>query len=76
MHVILSTVKCQLALVYLGDIKIFSNLISDQLPRLRSVLGFLSDAAMSLILKKCYFFENEIDYLGHVKKPWKSRQLG
>lgn len=61
---ILLTVKWQFALAYFEDIAIFSKSISDHLSHLLSVASLLSNAVMSLRLRKSFFFDNKIYYLG------------
>lgn len=71
MDVIQQAFKRQFALVYLYDIMIFFNSVSDLFCHLPSVLGLLSDVGESLKLKKCFFIANKADYFGQVIKPGK-----
>lgn len=57
--------KWQFSLDYLNDIIIFSESLSEHVKHVCQVLYLLSDAAALLKLKKCSFFSDTIDYLGH-----------
>jgi len=69
MDVILSSVRWQFALVYLDDIFVFSTTVEDHFDHVRTVLGLLKDAGVTLRLDKCHFFSEAVDYLGHVVRP-------
>lgn len=69
--IILSGVRWQICLVYLDDVIVFSRSISDHIAHLDHVLGLLRAAGVSLKLKKCHFFQERVDYLGHVITPGK-----
>lgn len=64
MDFILSAVKWQFSLVYLGDIVVFSKSPEDHIERIRSVVIFSSDASVTLKLRKYIIFNKTIDYLG------------
>lgn len=49
----------------------FSNSVEEHIRHVDEVLTVLSDAGVSLKLKKCDFFTNRVDYLGHVIHPGK-----
>lgn len=68
---IVSTVKGQLALVYLANTEIFLKLVCDHLAHVGSVPCLQSNSKVSLNLKKCFFFDDPIEHLDHVMKPWK-----
>lgn len=61
--------KRKFALVDLDDVVIFSRSVAEHLDRLRTVLGLLPRAKVSLSLKMCFFVEECIDYLGHIVQP-------
>ena len=67
--VILSSVKWQFALVYLDDIVIFSPKPEEHIEHVKKVLMLLQDAGVTIKLRKCFFFTDNIDYLGHVIRP-------
>ena len=52
--------------VYLDDIIIYSDTKEEHLKRLEAVFQKLAAAGLKLKPSKCFFFEEEIDYLGHV----------
>lgn len=59
------------ALVYLGDVIIFSRPIREHFTHVKSVFRLLQQAVVTLRLKKCYFFQTSVEYLGHVVLPEK-----
>lgn len=63
--VILSTVRCQVALVYLDDDFVFSQTTPRHIEQVGIVLMFMKSAGLILTLYKCFFFTSAIDYLGH-----------
>ena len=67
--IILATAKWQYAIVYLDDIIIFSNSVEEHLVHVSKVLDMLQRAGMTLKLKKCFFLEERVDYLGHIVSP-------
>lgn len=73
MDVILSTVKWHCVLTYLDDIVNFSRAVAEHLEHIRTVLGLLSRARFSIVLKKCFSFDDRIHYLGDVIQPGKRR---
>lgn len=68
MDVVLASVKWKFALVYLEEVVVFSNTVDDHIDHLKAVLKLLKNAGLTLNLKKCFFFHNNIYYLGHVIK--------
>ena len=54
------------ALVFLDDIIVYSKTFNDHLRDLGRVLQSVADAGMTLRLDKCHFFEDKVEYLGHV----------
>lgn len=61
--------KWQIAIVYLEDIVVFSRPAAEQIYHVKYVLELLWDAVVDLKLKKCNFFTETIDFLGHVICP-------
>ena len=53
-------------IVYLDDIIIFSDTKEEHLKRLEAVFQKLCAAGLKLKPSKCFFFKEEIEYLGHV----------
>ncbi|KZS05670.1 Uncharacterized protein APZ42_031079 [Daphnia magna] len=66
MNNILKTVLYKFALVYLDDIIVFSNSISDHVTHLEAVFRLFKQAGLKLKRKKCEFFKEELDYLGYI----------
>ena len=67
--IILSGVKWKTCLVYLDDVIVFSKSKKDHLAHVAEALTLLGNAGLSLKLKKCHFFAEAVDYLGHVIRP-------
>jgi RNase H-like domain found in reverse transcriptase/Reverse transcriptase (RNA-dependent DNA polymerase) len=57
------------AIVYLDDIIIYSNTVSDHMQDVEEVLIMLQEAGVSLNLPKCHFFQRRVAYLVHVIQP-------
>lgn len=66
MDVIPSTVRLQYALVYIDDTVIFSGAPQKHIGHVCKILTLLRDAGVSPKLKKCKFFTEIIDYVGHI----------
>ena len=66
MHDCLGELNMNWCIVYLDDIIIFSNTKEEHLKRLESVFQKLCTAGLKLKPSKCFFFKEEIEYLGHV----------
>ena len=67
--ILLSGYRWTTCLLYLDDVIIFSKSIEEHLKHVDEVLEILRQAGMSLKLKKCHFFTNSVNYLGHVIGP-------
>ena len=67
--IILATVRWQCAIVYLDDIVIFSNNVKEHLQHITKVLSLLNNAGMTLKLRKCFFLQQRVEYLGHIVAP-------
>lgn len=61
---ILAEAKIKYALVYMDDILIPSKDFDEGLIRLREVLKLLRNGGLTLKISKCYFFYENIDFLG------------
>ena len=66
MHDCLGELNMNWCIVYLDDIIIFSDTKEEHLKRLEAVFQKLCDAGLKLKPSKCFFFREEIEYLGHV----------
>ena len=58
-----------MCLVYIDDIIIFSKNREEHLEHLETVLQLLQGAGIKLKLKKCFFFRDEVEYLGFRIRP-------
>ena len=66
MHDCLGDLNMNWYIVYLDDIIIFSDTKEEHLKRLEAVFQKLSAAGLKLKSSTCFFFREEIEYLGHV----------
>jgi len=67
--IVLASVRWQFALVYLDDIIVYSSQVEDHYRHLDTVFRLLKDAGFTLRLEKCEFFQESVDYLGHIVAP-------
>ena len=54
------------ALVFLDDVIVYSATFEQHLKDLHRVLSCIGQAGMTFKLSKCHFFENSVEYLGHI----------
>ena len=66
MHDCLGDLNMNWCIVYLDNIIIFSDTKEEHLKRLEAVFQKLAAAGLKLKPSKCFFFREEIEYLGHV----------
>ena len=66
MHDCLGDLNMNWCIVYLDDIIIFSDTQEEHLKRLEAVFQKLDAVGLKLKPSKCFFFREEIEYLGHV----------
>ena len=66
MHDCLGDLNMNWCIVYLDDIIVFSDTKEEHLKRLEAVFQKLMAAGLKLKPTKCFFFRDEIEYLGHV----------
>ena len=66
MHDCLGDLNMNWCIVYLDDIIIFSDTKEEHLKRLEAVFQKLAAAGLKLKPSKCFFFREEIEYLGHI----------
>ena len=71
LDIILSPYRWRTCLVYLDDIIIFSPDYESHITHVDEVLSAIQAAGVSLKLRKCKFFADHVDYLGHVITPGK-----
>ena len=55
----------------MDDVIVFSKKFDQHLEHVAEFITALQEAGFSLKLKKCDFFKNKVDYLGHVVRPGK-----
>jgi hypothetical protein len=67
--IILSGLTWKTCLVYLDYIIVFSETPAEHMAHLDVVLHRLYRAGLTLNLKKCHFFKETVDYVGHVIRP-------
>ena len=66
MEQVLTGLPLNTALIYLDDVLVAGRSFSDQLMHLHSVLQRLRNAGLKLAPEKCFLFQKEVKYLGHV----------
>ena len=66
MDVVVAGLKWNSVLVYLDDICVFSNSFEEHVSHVREVFNRIQQAGMKLKPSKCYLFQDQIKYLGHV----------
>lgn len=66
MNVILSSVTWKFAHVYRDDIVVFGKTLHQHIDRVQNFLSLLHCTAATFKLKKCEFYTDSIDFLGHV----------
>lgn len=71
LEITLSHVRRQVCLVHLDDVIVFSENVDDHGRHLDTLLSLLHDAGITLKLRKCFFFQPRLEYLGLVISPGK-----
>jgi hypothetical protein len=66
MEKVVGDLNLRTCLVYLDDIVIFSDNVSEHIKRLNEVLIRLQGAGLKLKPSKCHFLRNQLRYLGHI----------
>ena len=69
LDLILTKYKWKTCLIYLDDIIIYSKSINEHINHVDEVLEYLSQAGVTLKIRKCNFFTDKVEYLGHIIKP-------
>ncbi len=69
LDILLTGYRWRSCFVYLDNVIIFSSTFDEHLRHARDILQVLKGAGLSLKLRKCTFFSNKVDYLGHVIRP-------
>ena len=63
---VLQGLEHKIALAYLDDIIVYGASVHEVLDNLNIVLGRITDSGVKLKAKKCFLFQRETNYLGHV----------
>lgn len=63
--------KWETCLFYLDDINVFSKSFENHIDHIDKILQSLEEATVTLKIKKCKFFTDTVEYLGHIIKPGK-----
>ena len=66
MEQVLTGLPLTTALIYLDDVLVAGRSLSDQLSHLHTVLQRFRSAGLKLAPEKCFLFQKEVKYLGHV----------
>ena len=66
METVLRGMQWERAVLYLDDIIIFSQTVDEHLKRLQEVFERLKQANLTLKPSKCHFFQQEVEFLGHI----------
>ena len=66
MNTVLSPVLWRLAMVYIDDVIVFSKTEEEHVEALEEVMSLLVSKGLTIRLKKCQFFKEEVQFLGHV----------
>ena len=66
MDIILTGLQFNICLVYLDDIIVYSNTISEQVERLRIVFQRVREAGLKFKPEQCAFFQQSVKFLGQV----------
>ena len=66
MERVLAGLQWQICLVYIDDVIIFSETFEDHLAHLSTVFERLTEAGLKLKPKKCFLFQVQVKYLGHI----------
>ncbi|KAL0148071.1 hypothetical protein M9458_056611 [Cirrhinus mrigala] len=66
MQKVLAELRGQFCFVYIDDIIIFSRSLSEHSSHLNMILQRLTQANLTLNMKKCHFFKRQLKFLGHM----------
>jgi len=69
LDVIFSCLQWKTCLVYLCDVIVFSRTVGDKIRHIREVFLLLKKSGVSLKSSNCHFFQQEVEYLGHIVRP-------
>lgn len=63
---LLAGLKWKSVLVYLDDVIVFSRSAQEHVGHLEEVFSLIAKAGISLKASKCFLFQEEVEYLGHI----------
>ena len=66
MELALSNLQWSTCLIYLDDVVVFGKTFQEHLSRLEAVLARIQNAGLKLKPRKCHFFQNHVEFLGHI----------
>lgn len=76
MDVIPASIRWKITLVYLNSTAVLSKSSRNNITQYRSVMGKLYEADVTDNLKKCKFFDEIIESLGHLIRPGRLERAG
>ena len=62
----LGDMNLNICIIYLDDLIVFSNTFEEHLERLDHILSRLKQCDLKLASEKCFFFKENVNFLGHV----------
>lgn len=69
METVLRGLTYELCLMYLDNVIVISRTLQEHLINLQKVLQHFCEAHLKLNPEKCQFFQNKVQYLGHIVSP-------
>ncbi|KAL0173119.1 hypothetical protein M9458_033430, partial [Cirrhinus mrigala] len=66
MEKVLSELRGKFCFVYINDIIIYSRTLEEHIHHLNTILQRLTQANLTLNMKKCHFFKQQLKFLGHI----------
>lgn len=66
MEYVLAGLSWKVCLVYIDDIIVYGTSFSSQIENLREVFQRIRSARLKLLPEKCFLFQRQVAYLGHV----------
>lgn len=63
---ILTIYKCKTCFIYVDDVIIYSKTVEEHFSHVQELLSFLAEVNVTLIMKKCFFFQLKVKCLRHI----------
>ena len=63
---VMAGLQWDILLIYLDDVIVFGKTVEEEIKRLRVVLSRLREAGLKLKPSKCFLFQKQVNYLGHI----------